>query len=226
MDTIQTSLFAARDAVYAAFIARLTPSVAADTVIGVRMPTLRRMAADIAKTDAALPFLDAAPHAYYEENMLHVLLIDLLCRGYGDALMRTEAFLPHLDNWAVCDAFRPRAFGKDHADLKTRVSAWLKSERVYTVRFGAVILMRHFLEKDFAPELLLQALRLDTEEYYINMALAWLLCEALIKQYASALPYLESGTLNKWVHNKAIQKSVESYRLSEETKAYLRTLRR
>lgn len=226
MEQISQLLFSYRDEAYAAFTAKLTPSVAPASVIGVRMPILRRLAKELAPTPEAAAFLDELPHAYYEENMLHVLLVDLMFRQYDAAIARTEAFLPFLDNWAVCDSFRPRAFRADRPALRERVAAWLHSSHVYTVRFGAVMVMRHFLEKDFSPALLETAARIYSDEYYINMALAWLLCEALIKQYDAAVPLLESGAVNRWVHNKAIQKSVESYRLSDETKAYLRTLRR
>lgn len=226
MESLQTQLFSLRDAGYAAFIARLTPSVSPASIIGVRTPQLRALAKELVNANTAPALLDTAPHVYYEENMLHAILIDLVFCQYDDAIARTEAFLPYVDNWAVCDALRPRAFQAQHVALASRVSGWLGSSRPYTVRFGAVMLMRHFLEADFSLPLLEQAVCIRSEKYYINMALAWLLCEALIKQYDSTLPIFQQGAASPWVHNKAIQKAVESCRLSEETKARLRSLRR
>ncbi len=164
------------------------------------------------------------PHRYYEENNLHGFLIETI--GEYDATMKAlEAFLPYIDNWATCDLISPKVFKKNPAELYKKIQGWLQSDRTYTVRFGIGMLMSHFLDDRFLPEMPALVASIRSEEYYINMMIAWYFATALVKQPEAVMPFIEDRRLQKWTHNKAIQKSIESYRISDDTKAYLRTLK-
>ena len=223
LSPLQQRLFSLQDSGYRDFHCKLMPTMDPARVIGVRVPDVRKLAKTLRPEEAAA-FLDQLPHAYYEENNLHAFLINGV-KTFDEALTAVNRFLPFVDNWATCDGLSPRAFKKDLPRLKAEIPRWLADEHVYTVRFGAKMTMDHFLTP-FDPSLLAAALSVRSEEYYINMMLAWLLATALAKQYDAAVAYLEADTLPEFVHNKAIQKAVESYRITPEQKAYLRTLRR
>ncbi|MBR5707974.1 MAG: DNA alkylation repair protein [Oscillospiraceae bacterium] len=223
--TVTERLFALRDADYAAFQAKLTPGVAPEAFIGVRVPELRKLAKELAGSPEAAAFLAELPHAYYDENMLHGLLVTGM-RGREVCLAETERFLPYVDNWAVCDTLAPRALAKDRPALLKDIRRWAASERVYTCRFGIGMLMRFFLDADFSPELLEIPAAVRSEEYYMRMMVAWFFATALAKQWDASLPYLEGGRLDRWTHNKTISKACESFRVPEGRKAYLRGLRR
>lgn len=222
---IRQALFAMQDPKYRDFHARLIPTVETDRIIGVRTPELRRFAKTLAKEPGALAYLDILPHHYYEENNLHAFLIETI-RDFDTAMAYTEKFLPYIDNWATCDMFSPKVFRKHPEEVYDRVRVWLNSEHTYTVRYGVVTLMGQFLGEQFRPEMLDLAAKACCGEYYINMAVAWYFSMALVKRQEAALAFLREGRLPAWVHNKAIQKAVESYQLSLEEKAYLRILRR
>ena len=225
VEEIQARLFALQDKEYQAFQAKLMPTVPPETVIGVRMPLLRKLAGECRGSDTAGAFLSVLPHTYYEENNLHGLLICTL-RDYGETVAALETFLPFVDNWATCDLLSPRAF-RSHPDaLPGQIRRWLDSGRTYTVRFALGMLLQFYLDDAFVPQWLDWAAEIRSEEYYINMMIAWYFATALAKQPEAALPFLEEGRLPLWVHNKTIQKAIESYRISPEQKAYLRTLRR
>lgn len=217
-------LFALQDNKYQAFQSKLIPSVATETVIGVRVPELRRLARELAGREETEPFLAALPHRYYDENCLHALLI-CAQKDYDLAISETKAFLPYIDNWATCDVLRPGVFQKHREQLLAEIPTWLRSSHTYTVRFGIGMLERYFLNEAFTPEQLDWAAALRSEEYYINMMIAWYFATALAKQYDAAIPYLRERCLAPWVHNKTIQKAIESYRVTPEKKQYLRTLR-
>ena len=224
MTEIQERLFALRDPAYRDFTAPLLPTVDKETIIGVRTPAVRKLAWELRKEGKAENFLLELPHAWYEENGLHAAI---LCeeKDFDRCLEQVELFLPWIDNWATCDGLNPNCFKEHHAELIGRVPIWLSSEHCYTIRFGIGVLMNHFLEEDFRPEYLDWVTALRSEEYYVNMMIAWYVATALAKQYEAALPYLENRRLDRWTHNKSIQKALESYRVPEEHKAYLRTLR-
>ena len=200
------------------------PTVDPDTVIGVRMPALRKLAKDFAETPEAAEFLKALPHRYYEENNLHGLLISAM-RDYDRAVAALDAFLPYVDNWATCDLIRPKVFQKHLPELLEKIQVWLASDHTYTVRFGLEMLMTCYLDDAFRPEYLELAAGVRSGEYYVNMMIAWYFATALAKQYDAALPYLRERRLDPWTHNKAIQKAIESCRVTGEQKAYLRTLK-
>ena len=217
-------LFALQDNKYQAFQSKLIPSVATETVIGVRVPELRRLARELAGREETELFLAALPHRYYDENCLHALLISAQ-KDYDLAISETKAFLPYVDNWATCDVLRPGVFQKHREQLLAEIPTWLRSSHTYTVRFGIGMLERYFLDEAFTPEQLGWVAALRSEEYYINMMIAWYFATALAKQYDAAIPYLRERCLAPWVHNKTIQKAIESYRITPEKKQYLRTLR-
>lgn len=225
MTEIQKRLFALRDEPYRDFVARLIPMVDKERIIGIRTPTLRSLARELARTEDMSSFMDDLPHAYFEENGLHAFLIEQQ-RDFERCLRETERFLPQIDNWATCDSLSPPAFGRHKAELLPSIRRWLDSGETYTVRFGVNMLMRHFLDADFRPEYLDWVADLRSEEYYVRMVAAWYFATALAKQYEAALPYMERHRLECWTHNKTIQKSVESYRISAPRKEYLKTLKR
>ena len=225
MNGVTDRLLARRDPKFGDFFAGLAPTVDKARIIGVRAPEIRSLAKELKGTAEAADFMAALPHAYCEEDMLHAALIAYI-RDYAGCVAAVEAFLPYVDNWAVCDTLNPSALKKNKADLLTHVQAWLQSEREYTVRFGLGTLMRHFLDADFDPQYLDWAATLEREEYYIKMMAAWYFATALAKQYDAALPYIRDGRLDRWTHNKTIQKAVESFRVTPEHKDILRTLRR
>lgn len=222
--TIPERLYELRDEGNAAFMARLLPGIAPERILGVRTPELRRAAREFRGTEEAERFLEELPHATVDENAVHAFLIESI-RDYAACLSAVERFLPFVDNWANCDSLRPQVFGKHRAELLGPIRRWLDSGETYTVRFGLGMLMSHYLDEDFDPLYLDWAAELRSEEYYVRMMVAWYFATALAKQYEAALPFLEQGRLGKWTHNKAIQKARESYRVSEEHKAYLKTLK-
>ena len=221
---ILEDLFALQDKAYQAFQSKLIPTVSPDAIIGVRTPLLRKLAAELAGTPQAEVFLRTLPHEYYEENDLHGFLVERI-RDYDAALAETERFLPYIDNWATCDCFCPKVFAKHKAELLPSIRRWLDSDRIFTVRYAVGMLMRYYLDAEFRPEYLSWVAGVHSEEYYLNMMRAWYFATALAKQPDAALPWLTERRLDVWTHNKAIQKAVESYRISPEMKQRLRELR-
>lgn len=221
---ITAELFRLRDEKYAAMQVRLIPTVAADRIIGVRTPALRHFAGELFRSGAADSFLEALPHQYFEEDQLHAFVISLE-KDFARCLERVEAFLPYVDNWATCDQLSPKAFKKEPEKLLPAIREWLRSDRVYTVRFAVGMLMENFLGERFSTEFVDLVAALRSDEYYVNMMIAWYFATALAKQYDAVIPYLEEKRLEDWTHNKAIQKSVESYRITAEQKEYLKTLK-
>ena len=224
MTEIQQRLFALQDAGYRDFHAALMPTVDKALVIGVRMPALRALAKELKGTELAADFMAALPHKYYEENNLHAALIGHI-RDFDACMAAVERFLPYVDNWATCDMMNPRALAKDKAALLERIQLWLQSSHTYTVRFGMEMLMNHFLEEDFREEYPALVASVRSEEYYVRMMQAWYFATALAKQYEAAVTYLEQRRLGAWVHNKTIQKARESFRVSQEQKEYLKSLK-
>lgn len=220
---IRQQLFALQDPQYKQFHCRLIPTVNPELVIGVRTPALRGFARELAKTEQARQYRALLPHRYYDENNLHGFLIEHI-KNYDEAIAAMEAFLPYIDNWATCDLVCPKVFGRHLPDLYNRILAWVASGHTYTVRFGIGMLLRFYLDDAFLPEHLTLAAGLRTEEYYVNMMVAWYVATALAKQYDAALALLQSNRLPDWTHNKAIQKAIESRRIPDDRKAVLRAL--
>ena len=226
MNELQQNLFGMRDAAYAAFIAKLTPGFPPSHFIGVRVPLLRTIARSFAKEEAASQsFLSHLPHSYYEEDMLHGMLISLV-KDYDRCLDLIDRFLPYVDNWAVCDTLSPKVFAKHKAQLLENILRWSSSSHTYTCRFGLRMLMTHFLDDSFSADFLEIPAAIRSEEYYVKMMVAWFFATALAKQWEATLPYLKKRQLDPWTHRKTIQKAIESYRIPPERKDYLRTLRK
>lgn len=223
--TIQEKLFELSDKEYAQFQSKLTPSISPDLFIGVRVPNVRKLAKEIFKKNEYRGFLEELPHKYYDENMLHGLLISEI-KDYEKCIELTDKFLPFVDNWAVCDIMSPKIFKKNKEKLLEKIKEWTASKHTYTCRFGIEMLMSHFLDDDFRDEYLKIPAAVISEEYYVNMMVAWFFATALAKQWDSTIPYIENEELGVWVHNKTIQKARESLRISDEQKEYLKSLKR
>lgn len=221
---IYKELQALKEKEYADFQAKLVPTIEPSTILGIRVPKLRALAKSYIRDQECQVFLDSLPHNYYDENMLHAILISEM-KDYDKCINRLEAFLPYVDNWAVCDIMSPKLFKRYRGDLMTRIKVWIASEETYTIRFGLGMLMTHFLDEDFRPEYLDMASSIRSDEYYVNMMIAWFFATALAKQWEVSLPYIEDKRLDDWTHKKAIQKARESLRISKEKKEYLKGLK-
>lgn len=224
LNSIRKDLFEMQDESYREFSSKLTPNIRKETVIGVRTPALRAYAKKLAGTENAKLLLESLPHRYYEENNLHGFLIETE-KDYDKCIRELDRFLPYVDNWSTCDLMSPRAFEKNKDRLIENIKLWISGGGTYSVRFGIEMLMKHFLGVEFRPEYLSLVSAVRSDEYYINMMIAWFFATALAKQYEAALPFLLEKRLSPWVHNKTIQKAVESNRIPKETKEYLKTLK-
>lgn len=221
---LQAELFELQDKKYRDFHSRLMPDIDKERVIGIRTPELRKYAKKYAQTEAAKAFIQDVPHDYYEENNLHMMLITSI-KEYEKCLEGVEKFLPYIDNWATCDLPAPKCFAKHKEELLPHIRRWIASRETYTIRYGMGMLMRLYLDEDFRPEYAELVAGVTSEEYYVNMMIAWYMATALAKQWDSIIPYLEEHQFSDWVHRKTIQKAIESYRITEEQKVYLRSLR-
>ena len=224
-DEIREELYRLQDQKYRDFQSKLIPTADPDTVIGVRTPELRKFAKQLIKREDIAVFLNDLPHRTFDENQLHAFLLSE-SKDYETCIAEVERFLPFIDNWATCDQMSPKVFRKHKAELLEHIREWLHSEKTYIVRFGVGMLMEHYLDEAFDcsyPEMVAE---LRSDEYYINMMIAWYFATALAKQYESILPFLEQHRLAVWTHNKTIQKAVESYRITSEQKEYLKSLKR
>ena len=224
MKEIVDLLFTKQDLKYRDFQAPLIPNLDKSIFIGVRLPELKKMAKQIGNENLAKSFIKELPHHYYDENQLHAFIISNI-KDYDSCIKEIETFLPYVDNWAVCDTMKPNIFKKNKGKLINKIKEWLKSEHIYTKRFAIGMLMSLYLNEDFKEEYLELVSKVKSEEYYLNMMIAWYFATALAKQYKTAIKYIEDKKLSPWVHNKTIQKAVESYRISDEQKTYLKSLK-
>ena len=228
-DEITTKLFSLKDTAYRDFQVKLIPGMDAQKEIGVRTPELRKLAKELAKELAKREdireFLNDLPHQYFDENQLHAFILSGE-KDFEKCMEDLERFLPYVDNWATCDQTSPKVFRKHRKELLESINRWIESEHTYTVRFAIKMLMEHFLDEDFDPIYPEMVATVRSEEYYIRMMIAWYFATALAKRYDAVLPYLKQEKLDVWTHNKTIQKAVESYRITEEQKIYLKSLKR
>ena len=224
MTEIQELLFTKQDIKYRVFQAPLFPSIDKEKMIGVRTPELKKLAKELFGSDAANRFIETLPHQYFDENQLHAFLVSLI-KDYETCLKEVERFLPYIDNWGTCDQLSPKVFVKHKDELIINIKRWIKSKHVYTVRFAIGMLLGLYLDESFEEEYLELVSEVKSEEYYINMMIAWYFATALAKQWDSTIKYIEDKKLSPWVHNKTIQKAVESYRISDNQKAYLKSLK-
>lgn len=221
---VQDRLFSLQDLKYRDFHAKLMPTVDQELIIGVRTPALRKFSGEFAKMPESAEFLKQLPHKYYEENNLHGFLIAGM-KDYSVCIEELNRFLPYVDNWATCDLISPKIFKKHLPELFEEIKKWISSGHTYMIRFGIGMLMSFYLDDAFLAEYPELVSKVRSEEYYVNMMTAWYFATALAKQYDAVLPFIEEKTLDKWTHNKAIQKAVESRRITDEQKAYLKTLK-
>lgn len=224
LNDIRTELFKMQDMDYRDFNSKLVPTVDKESMIGIRTPELRKYAKQLGKSSEIKEFLQALPHKYFDENQLHAFIISEI-KDFKNCIAEINRFLQYIDNWETCDQLSPKIFKKHHSELFAYIKDWLKSDKVYTLRFGIGMLMEHFLDEDFDiiyPE---TVSKIRSDEYYVNMMIAWYFATALAKQYESIIPFIENRSLDIWTHNKAIQKALESYRISTEQKTYLRELK-
>ena len=224
MDNITSELYKLQDKKYRDFQIKLIPTRDPDTIIGIRTPELRRLAKQIVKENTYKLFLKDIPHKYFDENQLHAFIISEI-KDFDECITLINAFLPYVDNWATCDQMSPKVFKKNHDKLIKYIERWINSKDTYTIRFGIGMLLQHFLDEDFKPEYLEMVSILKSEEYYVNMMRAWYFATALAKQYDNTICYIEMRKLDVWTHNKTIQKAIESYRISQEKKDYLKSFK-
>ena len=223
-EEIRSWMMAGQDKKYRDFQAKLIPTVNPEMIIGLRTPALRKYAKELAKRQDADEFLTDLPHKYFDEDQLHAFMLSEI-KDYDRCMEGVNSFLPYVNNWATCDQMSPKIFKKHKDDLLKNIKKWLKSKETYTVRFAIGMLMEHFLDEDFDTKYPEMVAKIRSDEYYINMMIAWYFATALAKQYDAVIPYLEENRLDAWTHNKAIQKSVESYRITDEQKEYLKSLK-
>ena len=224
MTNIQEELFKLQDKGYRDMQIKIIPTVNPDTIIGVRTPELRNLAKRLFKENNYIEFINDLPHKYFDENQLHAFIISII-KDYDECLNYFNKFLPYIDNWATCDQQSPKVFLKHPNELLEEIKKWIKSKEAYTIRFGVSMLMRNYLDKNFKPEYLEMVSKIKSNEYYVNMMIAWFFATALAKQYESTIPFIENKQLDIWVHNKTIQKAIESYRITQDHKDYLRSLK-
>ena len=222
--TLYERLIREQDEGYRAFQTKLVPNIPPETILGVRTPQLRTIAKEVFQSREREAFLQDLPHRYYEENLIHFFVLSMV-RDFESCVREVEAFLPYVDCWPVSDQATPKAFRKNHEKLLPYVKKWIASEQVYTARFGIRMLMNEYLGEDFREEYPELVASKRGEDYYLKMMVAWYFATALAKRYEETLPYLEEHKLEDWVHKKAIQKALESYRVTDAHKEYLKSLR-
>ena len=221
---IREKLSSLQDLKYRDMQVRIIPSVKPESIIGVRTPELRKMAKELAQSREIGIFLENLPHKFFEENQLHAFIVSGM-KDYRECLGALNRFLPYVDNWATCDQMSPRVFKKHRPELMESIRGWIGSAETYTIRFGIGMLMEHYLDEDYDPACPEMVAAVRSEEYYVNMMIAWYFATALAKQYEAVLPFITEHRLDTWTHNKAIQKAIESFRITPEQKEYLKSLK-
>lgn len=222
--SIYERLLSNKDEKYKDFQSKLVPNIDKETIIGVRTPQIREIAKNVFGTKEADTFIQVLPHQYYEENLIHFFIISKI-KNFDECVKEVEKFLPYIDCWPVCDQASPLVFKKNHDKLLPLIKKWIKSNHVYTARFGIRMLMNEFLNDDFKEEYLELVSSKKGNDYYLKMMIAWFFATALAKQYDATIKYIENRCLDPWIHQKTIQKAIESYRVSDEHKEYLKKFR-
>ena len=222
--SVYEKLLTVKDYEYREFQVKLVPNISPDSILGVRTPDMRKIAKEVSQSDERDSFLKELPHKYYEENLVHFFIISTI-KDFDECIAAVETFLPYIDCWPVSDQSSPKVFKKNHNKLLPYIRKWIASDHVYTARFGIRMLMNEYLGDDFKEEYLELAASNKGEDYYLKMMVAWYFATALAKRYDESVKYIEERKLDEWVHKKAIQKAVESYRVSDEHKQYLKSFR-
>ena len=225
MNNIINKLYKLQDKKYRDFQIKLIPNINSNTIIGIRTPELKKYAKELVKDNNYISFIEELPHKYFEENQLHAFIISEI-KDYDKCIEYINKFLPYINNWATCDQMSPKIFKKYTNKLLDQVNIWIKSNKIYTIRYSILILMRYYLDDNFKKEYLEKVCNIESEEYYVNMMRAWYYATALAKQYKDTIVYIENNKLDTWTHNKTIQKARESYRIEEDKKEYLKGLKR
>ena len=225
MDSIKEKLFKLQDKEYRKIQVKTITNIDPDTIIGVRTPELKKLANEMFKSGNYKSFIEDLPHKYFDENQLHAFIISKI-KNYDECLDAFNKFLPYIDNWATCDQSCPNAFKKNSDKLLKEIKVWIKSKKTYTIRFGISMLMRNYLDDNYKEEYLGLVSKIRSNEYYVNMMIAWFFATALAKRYDDTIKYIENEKLDRWTHNKTIQKAIESYRITIEQKEYLRSLKK
>lgn len=225
MEVITKILNDYQDLEYREFNSKIIPNINKDKIIGIRMPVLRKIAKDIYNKEYIDDFLEELPHKYQEENILHGIILTLRYKEIDILLDKLDKFLVYVDNWAITDVISPKIFKKYPDKVYNKIKEWINSKDEYVIRFGVVSLLQFYLDDNFRLEELELVKNIKSDYFYVNMAIAWFYSFALIKQYDSTIKYFENKELDKWIHNRSIQKAIESYRINDERKEYLRSLR-
>ena len=240
MTDIQNRLASLADPEFRSFHMKLIPTVKPERVLGVRTPAVRALAKEImSEPDDCRAFLNDLPHRFYDEDQLHAVFISGV-RDVCQAMTELERFLPYVDNWATCDILSPSCFKKDpktlrdfcHDTLVPYRSSDVAPDMVYTVRFAVNMLMKFFLGdrlEEWMPDTVASLVctedneRFPRADYYLDMGAAWYFATALAYNRGDILPYLsERGRMRDTVRRMAVRKSIESYRIDDKTKDYLR----
>lgn len=224
MESIREELIYMQDLEYKKFHSSLMPTVDKELIIGIRVPVLRKYAKELFRCGDGVKFIETLPHKYFEEYNLHAFIVEQI-KDFDTALYETNRLLPYIDNWATCDMFFPKVFKKNEDKMAEIAYGWVSSDKTYIIRYGIGVLMKMYLDDDFKEEYLDKVAKIKSDEYYVNMMIAWYFATALAKQYEKTIPFITERRLSIWVHNKTIQKAIESNRIDKETKAYLKTLK-
>lgn len=222
IDEVRKDFAALADSKYAAFASKLVPNLSADKIMGVRIPVIRKFAASLTAEEAEAVFA-AQPHPTLDESLLHGALIEKI-KNYDECIVRLDEFLPYADNWEVTDCCSPKCLGRQPERLYGKMKEWLSSRHVYTVRYGILTAMRHFLGENYRSEILVEIAAVNGD-YYVNTAAAWFFCEALVKRWEDAVPYIRDMRLDEDVRKKAVRKALESFRIKGERRDYLKELK-
>lgn len=224
---IRTYLESISEEKHRLFTAKLIPTIDSAQILGIRMPIIRNLAKRLAKENPTLvkAFMADVPHRYHEEDLIHTSLFDHL-PDFHSALTALDTFRPYITNWATCDSVRLPLFKKHTAELLPYVYRWLKSEEPYTIRLGLLMLLNYYTQDKYEAEHLDYITAIHNDDYYVKMGMAWYLSMVLVHHYDEVLAYLKENHLSPWVHNKTIQKAVESYQLSDDQKVELKMLKR
>lgn len=224
---IKKDLILLQDLKYKEFIAKIIPNIDKENIIGIRSLALKTYSKELFKNENLKEkFLNDLPHKYLEENNLHILLLNYE-KNFEKLIDLLEKFLPYMDNWSTTDSFSNKIVLKNLENLIVKIKKWIKSDKAYVIRFAIILLLKYYLDdKNFKEEYLQMVANVKNDDYYVKMMIAWYFSMVLVKQYEKGIVYIENKSLDIWIHNKAIQKSIESRQISIEKKEYLKTLKR
>ena len=223
MTNIQNYLLSQKDEKYRDFTLPLIPNVDKDSFIGVRLPIIKKYAKQI-DNKSKEEFLDSLPHKYHEENLLHAFILSNI-KDYDEFIKQVDKFLPYVSNWSISDTICNKYLNKHKDKLIVEIYKWLKSDELYRVRYAVKCLMNYYLGEDFKEEHIDAVSKVKLDDYYVQMMIAWYLATGLAKNYNDFIKAIENKKFTPFIHNKAIQKAIESYRVSDEHKEYLRSLK-